>query len=59
MNLHLYKVIFTIELCLLQCLYSYRFYIYRKVIFNIVKENSEYFIYYGVYMYQKVISYYY
>ena len=47
MNLHLYKVIFTIELFLKTSeviFVIYRFYIYRKVIFIIVKDNSEYFI---------------
>ena len=33
--------------------------IYQNVIFIIVKDNSEYFIYYEVCMYQKVISCYY
>ena len=67
MNLHLYKVIFTIVifediwgyLYLLECLYNYRFYIYQKVVFIEVKDNSEYVIHYEVYMYQKVISCYY
>ena len=62
MKLHLYKVIFIIELFLktFEVIFIrmyYIFYIYRKVIFIIVKDNSEYFIYYDVYIHQKVISY--
>ena len=46
MNLHLYKVIFPIELFLKTSeviFVIYRFYIYRKVIFIIVKDNSYFF----------------
>ena len=62
MKLHLYKVIFIIELFLktFEVIFIrmyYIFYIYRKVIFIIVKDNSEYFIYYDVYIHQKVMSY--
>ena len=58
MNLHLHKLIFIIALFFKtfeEYVYSYTFYIYRKVIFIIVKDNSECFIYYEVYIYQKVI----
>ena len=62
MKLHLYKVIFIIELFLkiFEVIFIrmyYIFYIYRKVIFIIVKDNSEYFIYYDVYIHQNVVSY--
>ena len=61
MKLRLYKVIFIIvilktsEVIFIRMYYI--FYIYRKVIFIIVEDNSEYFIYYEVYIHQKVISY--
>ena len=42
-------------LCLLECLYSYIFYIYWKVLFIIVKDISEYFTYCEVCIHQKVI----
>ena len=47
-----YRVIFedSLGLCLLEYLYSYRFYINQKV-FIIVKNNSAHFIYYEVYIY--------
>ena len=62
MKLHLYKVIFIIELFLkiFEVIFIrmyYILYIYRKVIFIIVKDNSEYFIYYDVYIHQNVVSY--